>query len=178
MIKASGTISFFLLTLFFIASTTNSGCGIYSFTPRGKIDDSIKTVKVDFITNRAPYVNPQLSPTLTDRIRQKINNQTKLTQVNNEDADMRISGTILDYSSTTVGVASQNGRSQTSINRLTVTVSFSITKITDPAPQEFTVSRSFDFDARQTIQQVEAQLLDEMVRNLTDEIFNRLFSDW
>jgi outer membrane lipopolysaccharide assembly protein LptE/RlpB len=45
-------------------------------------------------------------------------------------------------------------------------------------PKDVTVSRSFDFPANQSLNQAEAQLLDEMVRNLSDEIFNRIFSDW
>ncbi len=45
-------------------------------------------------------------------------------------------------------------------------------------PKDVTVSRSFDFPANQTLNQAEAQLLDEMIRNLSDEIFNRIFSDW
>ena len=36
------------------------------------IPDSIKTVKINFIENKARYVNPRLSPTLTDKLRQKI----------------------------------------------------------------------------------------------------------
>ena len=175
--KTVFTISLFLIAAFICTSFVFPGCS-YSFTPKGKIDDSIRTVKVNFIENRAPYVNPQLSPTLTDKIRQKINNQTKLTQVNNDEADMIISGTILDYSVSTVGVTNQGGTSQTSVNRLTVTIQVTITKITSETPQQFSTSRNFDFDARQSIQQVEAQLLDEIVRNLSDEIFNKLFSDW
>jgi hypothetical protein len=166
-----------LICVAFISSFIFSGCA-YSFTPKGKIDDSIKTVKVNFIENRAPYINPQLSPTLTEKIRQKINNQTKLTQVNSDEADMVISGTIVDYSTSTVGITNQGGTSQSSVNRLTVTVQVAITKITSETPVQFSISRNFDFDARQTIQQVEAQLLDEIVRNMTDEIFNKLFSDW
>ena len=29
-----------------------------------------------------------------------------------------------------------------------------------------------------SLQQAEAQLLDEVVRSLTDDIFNKIFSDW
>jgi len=43
---------------------------------------------------------------------------------------------------------------------------------------EFDVSRSADFSANLSLQQAEGQLLDEMVRNLTDEIFNHIFSNW
>jgi hypothetical protein len=44
--------------------------------------------------------------------------------------------------------------------------------------QEFDISRSFEFSARRSLQEAETQLLDEMVRNLTDDIFNRMFSTW
>ena len=43
---------------------------------------------------------------------------------------------------------------------------------------DYQVSRDFDFSAGLTLAQAEAQLLDDIVKNVTDEIFNRLFSNW
>ncbi len=161
----------------FLSFAGTTGCRVkYSFTPAQPLPDSIKTVRVAFIENRAPYQNPQLSPNLTDRLRQKVVNQTKLRSTNNEDAHFTISGEIRTYSVTTSGVTSTNGTSQASINRLTVGVHVVINKV--GKIEEYDVSRSFDFSANQTLQAAEVALLDEMVRNLTDEIFNRIFSDW
>jgi hypothetical protein len=154
-----------------------TGCGIYSFSPKGTLPDSIKTVRVQIFENRAPYVNPQLTPNLTDRVRQKITRQTKLTQTNG-DANLDISGTITDYSVLTTGVSSTNGQKQTSVNRLTVTVHVVFNNTMANDVKETDVSLSFDFSANQSLQQAEASLLDEMVRQLSDEIFNRIFSDW
>ena len=174
--KRTLTISFLLFAAFCLMNFTfTSGC--YSFKDIGTIPDTIKTVKVEFISNQAPYVNPQLSPNLTDRIKQKIN-QTKLTLVNNDNADWILSGTIRDYSVTTTGISSANGQKQNSINRLTVGVHVIINKRKANLVEEFDVSRSFDFGATQSLQSAEAQLLDEMVKNLTDEIFNHIFSNW
>ena len=159
-----------------------SGCGLYSFSEKSPraLPDSIKTVNIHIIENSAPYRNPQLSPNLTDRLRQKINNQTKLTQTNSDDAHWVIDGNITEYSVTTSGITSSNGQSQTSVNRLTVSVTVTVidTRAREAEPKQYTVTRQFDFGASQSLQQAEAGLLDEMVRNLTDEIFNRLFSDW
>lgn len=164
---------FLLLTFAF------SSCGIYSFTEKvSAIPDTVKTVRVNLIENRAPYVNPQLTPTLTDRLRQKIVNQTKLTNTNSDNAHWDITGRIEDYSVTTTGVTSANGQQQSSINRLNVRVHITINKRLENKVEEYDVSRSFDFSARQSLQQAESALLDEMVRNLTDEIFNHLFSAW
>jgi outer membrane lipopolysaccharide assembly protein LptE/RlpB len=170
--------SIFIVLACIWAFTVNTGCGIYSFHEKGTIPDSIKTVRVNFIENRAPYVNPQLSPNLTDRLKQKIVNQTRLTQTNNDNAHYDIHGSITDYSVSTTGISNNNGQSQTSINRLTVSVHITLTNQLAGTNQEFDVSRSFDFPANQSLQQAESGLLDEMIRNLTDEIFNRIFSNW
>jgi len=168
--------AFILLCSIFLLPSASC---VYKFN-EASIAPEYRTVRVNFIENRAPYKNPQLSPNLTDRIRQKIINQTRLIQTNNqENAHYDITGTITDYSVSTTGITSANGQSQTSINRLTVTVKITKTdllKNTDN--QDFTVTRQFDFGATQSLQQAESTLLDEMVRNLTDEIFNRLFSNW
>ena len=80
----------------FMALFSNSSCGIYKFND-ASVPDSIKTVKVNFIENKATYINPQLSPRLTDKLRQKIVGQTKLTQTNNDNVDWEISGTVTQY---------------------------------------------------------------------------------
>ena len=131
-------------------------------------------MKINIIENRARYVNPQLSPRLTDRVRQKITGQTKLTQTNNENADWEISGQITDYSVTTSGLSNQ----QEAINRLTVSVHIVLYDGTKDEKKEHDVSRNYDFSANQSLQQAEARLLDEIIRTLTDDIFNRIFSNW
>ena len=165
--------------VFVLIAISNSSCHVYSFKDIGTIPDSVKTVRVNFIENRAPYVNPQLSASLTDRLKQKIVNQTRLTATSSDAAHYDIHGYISDYSVSTTGITSNGGRSQASLNRLTVTVHISLNKqLTNEPPLEFDVSRNFDFNASQSLEQVQATLIDEIVRNLTDEIFNRIFSNW
>ncbi|GAC1424774.1 MAG: hypothetical protein NVS1B13_12380 [Flavisolibacter sp.] len=156
----------------------STSCHVYSFKDIGTIPDSVKTVRVNFIENRAPYVNPQLSPTLTDRLKQKIISQTRLTQTNSDNAHYDIHAYVSDYSVSTTGITSANGKLQTSINRLTVSVHVSLNNTLSGTNQEFDVSRPFDFDANKSLQQTESRLLDDIVKNLTDEIFNHIFSNW
>jgi hypothetical protein len=172
----------FLLPLILIAAVAVAGfssCGIYSFADVS-IPDSIKTVRINFFENRAQYVNPQLSPTLTDRVRQRILNQTKLSQTNSDNAHYDITATITQYSVSTSGIsAGTNNTRQASMNNLTVGVTVTLrNNLSGGDPQEFPISRSFPFAASLSLQAAESQLLDEMVRNLTDDIFNRLFSNW
>lgn len=166
-------ILFTFLALSFLL-LTNTGC-FYKFNDVS-IPSNIKTIRVQQLANKARYINPQLSPQLTEKLRQKIVSQTKLTQVNSDNADYDISGYISQYDVTTSGISAQ----QVATNRLTVAVSVTLVdrKNSDVQPKNISVSRSFDFSANVTLQQAELSLKDEIIRNLTDEIFNQIFSDW
>ena len=150
-------------------------CHVYKFNDVGSIDPKVKTVKIGTIENRARYVNPQLSQKFYDKLQQKITSGTKLTRTNNDDAHYIINGTITSYDpSQTVGISAQ----QATTNRLTVTLHIILRKTLDNTSDEFDVSRSFDYSANLSLQQAEGQLLEEVVRTLTDEIFNHIFSNW
>lgn len=163
----------FLLVIFVISLL--SGCKVYNFNG-ASIPPEIKTIRVQFIDNKARYNNPQLSPQLTDKLRQKIVSQTKLTQVNNDNADYDVSGYISQYDVTTSGISDQ----KVSTNRLTVAVNLTLVNRKTPGvePKNISASRSFDFSASLTLPQAEKQLNDDIIRNLADEIFNQLFSNW
>jgi len=152
-------------------------CKIYSFK-NVSIPKEVKTIRVSYIENKATFVDPQLSPQMTDKLKQKINNQTSLTQVQ-DDADYDVTGYISAYTVSTAGVSNQ----QAATNRLTVSVhiifknKLNEQKVGTPDFEE-DVSRNFDFSASLSITDAEAQLTDRIVSNMTDEIFNRIFSNW
>jgi len=150
-----------------------SSCKVYRFND-AVIDPRFKTIKINPFINQARYLNPQLTPRLTDAFQLKIVRQTKLNRTNNEDAHYIVSGTITQYDISTSGISGQ----QAATNRLTVGVHIIFKNTLDNKTEEYDVSRSFDFAASLSLQQAEAQLLDDIVRNMSDEIFNRLFSNW
>ena len=165
----------FFLTLILIS--VNS-CGVYSFKDVS-IPPEVKSIHIGFIENRARYVDPQLSPQLTDKFKQKISSQTKLTQIQTDNADYDVSAYVSEYNITTAGVANQTA----SINRLTVTVHLALkNRLADQklgTPDfETDISRNFDFPATQSLTDAEASLTPQVVQQLTDDMFNRLFSNW
>ena len=165
------TKKLFFVSCFFIAL---SSCGVYKFKDIS-IEPNAKTVRIQYLENRARYVNPQLSPQLTDKLRLKINNQTRLTPTQAPEADYDISGFVSDYTVTTSGISNQ----QAATNRLTVTVHVVFqNKISPTKNFEADVSRNFEFSATLSLSQAEAQLGETIVRNMVDEIFNRVFSNW
>ena len=161
-----------VFALLALLANTPTACS-YKFNG-ANIPDTIKTVRVNMFENRARYINPQLTQKLTEKLKQKIISQTKLSQTNGANPDWEISGFISDYSFSTSAISGQ----QVASNRLTVAVHLTIDKRRQDKTEEIDVMRSFEFKGDQSFQQAEQALGDEIIRNLTDEIFNRLFSNW
>jgi len=151
-----------------------SSCGVYTFRDVSVDYSKIKTAKVGFIENRARYINPQLSPRLTDNLKQKINNYTKLTLVTGDDASYIITGYINRYDLSTSAISNNSPAG----NRLTVGASITFINTVDNKTDNFTISRDFDFSANLSLQQAESQLQTDIVNQLTDQIFNHIFSNW
>lgn len=155
----------------------SSACSIKYSANGASIDPEAKTVLVRFIENRAPQNNPQLSQQVTEKLRTKILGQTRLTQTNDQGADYEFKGTITGYSISNAAVTDVDKPASA---RLTITVNITfIKRIGDKkgfTNQSF--SRSADFNANQTINEAEPRLLEEIVPNLVDDIFNRAFANW
>lgn len=88
----------------------------YGFKDISPIPAEVKTFRVQTLQNRAQYVNTQLAPSLTEKLKQKIIGTTRLRQTNNDDAHYDISGYVSQYFTSTVSIT---GNTSTG-NRLTV----------------------------------------------------------
>lgn len=153
------------------------GCSIKYSASGASIDQGAKTVNIRFIENRAPINNPTLSQRLTEKLRLKIQSQTKLTQVNEDNADYEFRSTVTGYSVSNAAVTNVD---QAATSRLTVTVNVVFVKrVGDKKGWTQPFSQSADFQANQVVSQVENRLLDEtIIPQLTDAVFNRAFANW
>jgi hypothetical protein len=165
---------FYIVILGFGLISTSATCK-YSFNDTSPIPPEISTFRVNYLENKAQYVNSQLSPQLTERLKQKVINTTRLRQTNSDQADYDISGYVSQYYTTTVSITGSNA----SGNRLTVGFHLSFRNNRDEKKNiETDLMRTYDFEGNLSLSQAEASLNDEMVKNLTDEIFNKIFSNW
>jgi hypothetical protein len=161
-----------------IISLLLASCKVYTFHDV-TIPADVKTVKINYFDNKARYVNPQLSSQLSDAVQQKISNETRLTRISGDNADYVISGSITGYSVSTAGVSSTSTTSaQASQTNLTVSVHIIFNDALHGKLQEYDISRDFPFNATLTLTQAEPTLLPDIIKNLTDDIFNRIFSNW
>jgi Holliday junction resolvase RusA-like endonuclease len=161
---------FFTTVLFMLLQACSVG---YSFKDVS-IPVDIKTVKINFVENKARYVNPLLSPQLTDALQRKIVTQTKLTRTNEDDAHYIISASVTTYDFSTVAIV----QNQSAGNRLTVGVHIKLLDQVHNKTDEYDVSQNFDFPASLSINEAEQNQADNIIKNVTDAIFNRIFSNW
>jgi hypothetical protein len=165
------------LILFLVFLTFSFATCKYSFKDSAPIPADIKTFRVSLFQNKARYVNPTLAPQLTEKLKQKIISETRLRETNNDDANYDISGYVSDYSVTTSGVANQAAGT----NRINVTFHLIFKNTVDPDPDksfETDLTSNYDFKASQTLQEAESGLMDNIIKTVTDGIFNKIFSNW
>jgi outer membrane lipopolysaccharide assembly protein LptE/RlpB len=163
------------LTAFLLFTILNAATCKYSFKDTSPIPTEIKNFRVNYFENKATYINTQLSPQLTEKLKQKIIGTTRLKQTNSDEADYDISGYVSTYNLSTISISGANS----SGNRLTVGFHLIFkNRLDDKKNFEAELTRSFDFDANLSLSQAESSLNDEIIKNITDEIFNKIFSNW
>ncbi|MBC7552917.1 MAG: hypothetical protein H7257_02950 [Taibaiella sp.] len=149
------------------------GCGIYSFS--GATIEG-KNINIHLLENKAQNVVPSLAATITDKLRSRILSQTGLAPVDKEDADYDITGAIVGY---TVTVSAAQDVQTATKNRLTLSVAITFkNRKNEKASFTQTFSRFSDFDANQTLQNVENALIEDIGNQLADDIFNKAFVNW
>ncbi len=150
-------------------------CGIYSFTGTS-IQSDIKTVTIDYFEYKALKVNPTLSNSMTESLKDKFRKMTRLEQVD-IDGDLQITGSITGYDVRAMAVTANEVAAQ---NRLTVTVKIDFTN--RKYPEDDFQGKSFsaysDYDSTQSLDAVEGTLCDEIVEKLCEDIFNATVANW
>ncbi|QTE36596.1 LptE family protein [Mucilaginibacter gossypii] len=147
------------------------------------IPPSLKTINVQFFENNAPLVVNNLSQTFTEALKDRIRTQTSLSLVRGE-ADATMSGAITGYSIAPVSIeaTANNVAPIANANRLTITVrvKFSFDAAKTPADKKLSFEQSFTKFAnyKGDISSQEQGLIQQINKQLIDDIFNAAFSNW
>ena len=165
---------YFLQLVILVTGLSMAGCGVYSFTG-ASIPPEAKTISVTYFVNNAQYVEPTLSQSLTDALRDRFLAQTNLDFVN-EGGDLQIEGTITDYSTKPIAI---QGNETAALNRLSVSVKVKYTNTIDPAKDfDSQFTRFEDYSSSQDLSVVKDQLIALINEALVDDIFNRAVVNW
>jgi len=158
---------------------TAFGCQIKYTLSGASISPEVKTVFIDFFRNRSKVVNPTLSQSFTEAMKDKFVNETGLT-LNTDQGDLEFSGEITGYDIRPLSIQkSETGRDFASMNRLTITVKVIFVNNKDH-DQDFntTFSAYYDWDSSKSINQVENEAVQVINTQLIDDIFNKSVANW
>jgi len=162
------------LTVLLTCCLLLSSCGIYSFSG-ASIPAEAKTVSVQYFPNNAQLVNPLLSNTLTNALNDIFVNQTTLQSVA-QNGDLALEGEITGYSTSPIAIT---GNQTAAMNRLTVTVNVRFTNKYDESKSfEQSFSQYQDYPSGQDLSSVQDVLVEEIVNNLCEDIFNKAVVNW
>ena len=161
----------------------------YKLSLNGKsIPADLKTIDIQFFENNAQLVVPTLSQTFTEAIKSRTRTETSISITRGE-ADAVMSGAITGYSIAPVSIQATNSNTApiAGASRLTITVQVKYVKYlykdgkrtSDPDKilsfdESFTKNKEFTGDSASQ----EQTLIPEIVKQLTDDIFNRAFANW
>ena len=162
------------LFLFIAGSVLLTACGIYSFTG-ASIPAEAKTVSVQYFSNKAATVQPTLSQVFTERLKDMFVEQTNLTLSEGE-GDLSFTGYISKYQIKPMAIQSNETAGQ---NRLTIEVNVTFKSTIDTkANFEQIFSRYRDYNSSENISKIEETLINEISKELVEDIFNKAVVNW
>lgn len=163
------------LLLVIVACIAFTACKIsYSFSG-ASISPDVKTYSVYDFSNRARIINPTLTDYVAERLKEKFTRQTSLGYAT-ENGDLEFEGTITGYDVKPMAIKSNDQAAQ---NRLTIQISVKFTNNKNHDQDFETEFSAFaDFDSDLILSDVEEALVETIVKQIVDDIFNKSVANW
>lgn len=148
----------------------------YQFNGASIDYSKVKTIQIKDFQNQARLVYPPLSQMFSERMKDVFIRNTKLQLVNNGPADLEIEGEIIGYDLMALAVQEGQFASQT---RLTMTVRMRFRNNVNPQEdKEETFSAYQNFNSNEILDNIQAQLVEELNKEIVDQIFNATMANW
>lgn len=168
-------MKFFLKIVFVLVLFSTPSCKIKYSLSGASIPVEAQTVSVAFFTNNTTLGSPSLAQRFTEKLRDVVSSQTRLGLVS-QNGDLQFEGTIADYNISPVAIQSTD---LAGLNRLTITVGVKYSNKFDAGKNfEQNFTRFADYKSTDNINDKEAELVQEIYRQLTEDVFNRAFNNW
>ena len=164
--------SLFLVTLVLLI---NSCTMSYKFNGASIDYDVTKTILISEFPNQAPLVYPPLEQRFNEELKDLFTRSTRLQFVR-QNADIEMEGEIVGYELTPLAVQEDSFASETRLT-LTVRMRYRNNKV-EGQDKEETIKAFRNFPADRMLTDVQDQLIGELIKEITDQIFNTTMSNW
>lgn len=163
------------LTLLMVLITITSCKISYKFNGSSIDYTKVKTISIADIPNRAPLVYASLSSDFTEQLRDEFSQKTSLQFVESN-GDLQITGAITGYNVISSGINS-SGDAMDSRLQMNVSISF-VNKVNPTEDFDKTFSSYQVFSNNYTIDQVQAELNEQLIDDIISQIFNATVANW
>ena len=149
-------------------------CNIYSFSG-ASISNDVKSFSVDYINSQT--TNSIFFKSINNRkLQTLILNQTDLSLEEKSIADLNFKGTIIKYEIKPIAITSNE---TTAKNRLTINLKLEyVNNKNKDLNYTSTFTRYRDFESSVNFSDVELVLIEEITKELAEDIFNKAFVNW
>lgn len=153
-----------------------NSCSIsYKFNGASINYDKVKTISIADFPIKAAYVYAPLATKFNEKLKDVYVQQTRLRLIP-RNADLAIEGEITGYNQYNQAVKADGYSSEV---KLTITVNVRYVNNTnheEDFEQQFTAFRTYD--SKQMLTAVQDELIDQMVKDITDQVFNATVANW
>ena len=135
----------------------------------------IRTISIIDFPNRAPLVYPPLEQRFNEALKDIYTRQTRLI-LTPRNGDLQLEGEIIGYDLTPMAIGADAFAQET---RLMITVKVRFINTKDPTQDfETNMSASEIFKSSQMLSEVQDGLIEVIVKELVENIFNRTVANW
>ncbi len=173
MNKIRRKISFIIVLLLTVVSVA---CSVsYKFNGSSIDYTKTKTITIADFPIRSNYVWGPMASIFNNQLKDMFASHTKLIQVK-RNGDLVIEGEITQYQQRNKSVTAEGHSAQTELS-MTVNVRFTNnTNHQEDFERQFTATSSYE--TTQSLNSVQEELVTQMVKNITDQIFNATVANW
>ena len=159
-----------------VLSLAAMSCSVsYKFNGASIDYTKTKTIQIADFPIRSSYVWGPMGPMFNNQLKDEFANHTKLSQVK-RNGDLKIEGEITQYSQRNKSVSADGSSAQTELS-ITVNVRFTNNvNHNEDFERQFTASKSYE--TTQSLASVQEELVTQMIKDLTEQIFNATVANW
>ena len=153
-----------------------SACSVsYKFNGASIDYTKTKTIQIADFPIRSTYVWGPMASIFNNQLKDQYANHTKLSQVK-RNGDLKLEGEITRYEQRNKSVSSEGYSAQTELS-MTVNVRFTNNvNHAEDFEKQFTATTSYE--STQSLNAVQEELVTQMVKDITDQIFNATVANW
>lgn len=153
-----------------------TACSVsYKFNGASIDYNKTKTIQIADFPIRSSYVWGPMASIFNNQLKDLYANHTRLIQVK-RNGDLKVEGEITQYSQRNKAVTAQGESAQVELS-MTVNVRFTNNaNHSEDFERQFTATTTYD--SRQSLNSVQEECVTQMVKDITDQIFNATVANW